>query len=147
MKMPTVGTLLEEKEKEGVISVPPRATILQGQEVMRQENISSVLVLSEDGELMGIVTERDITRKVELEGRTSSHLVSEIMTHENLATIRPTTSFSECLRLMDERKIRHLPVTEGGKAVGLISDRDVMRKILETDFFHQQLLMEGMVDE
>jgi signal-transduction protein with cAMP-binding, CBS, and nucleotidyltransferase domain len=87
-------------------------------------------VVMEGPRLVGIVSERDYTRKVALQGRNSKEtLVSDIMTTQVL-TVTPRTGTRECMRMMSERKIRHLPVVDQGTVLGMISIRDIMDDII-----------------
>ena len=108
--MQQVGTLLSEKGTE-VFSIAPGATVAEAVDLMAQKGIGSLLVMRQ-GDLCGIVTERDYARKVILEGRASSDTpVADIMTCEVVVT-SPEQSVQECMGLMTEHRIRHLPVLD-----------------------------------
>ena len=88
------------------------------------------LIVVDDGKLVGVVSERDYTRKVALQGKNSKETpVAEIMT-PNVITVSPTTGTRACMTLMSQKKIRHLPVVEGAKVLGMISIRDIMDDII-----------------
>ncbi|HYV91122.1 MAG TPA: CBS domain-containing protein [Chitinophagales bacterium] len=113
-----------------VISVSPQSSVLDALKVMAEKNVAGVLVM-EGEKLVGIFTERDYARKIILKGKTSAESkISEVMV-SNLITITPDNDISDCMRLMTNKTIRHLPVVENGKLVGLISIGDVVRTIIE----------------
>lgn len=126
--MKTVQQLLEGK-RHGVVSVRPETSVLDALRVMAEKEIGAVLVL--DGErLAGILSERDYARKVVLEGKSSKETpVSEIMTSK-LVCIRPDQSVEECMGIMTDKRIRHLPVLDHKKVVGIISIGDVVKEML-----------------
>jgi CBS domain-containing protein len=88
------------------------------------------MMVIDQGKLVGVFSERDYTRKIALAGRSSKDTrVSEIMT-ANVITVSPQTRTRECMSLMRNKKIRHLPVVEGDKVLGMISIRDIMNDII-----------------
>jgi CBS domain-containing protein len=98
-------------------------------QLMDEKNVGALPVL-EHGKLVGIVTERDYTRKVILRGKASKDTpVSDIMTRE-LLTVNPSSSITECMRIMSERHVRHLPVLDGTSLVGILSVGDVLNWIV-----------------
>jgi len=112
-----------------VFSIAPRATALSALEILAANDIGALLVFDGDA-LVGIVSERDYARKVELRGRNAAATtVGEIMTGE-VFTVTPGQSVDECLRLMKQHRIRHLPVVEGGRVVGVLSVRDIMAEVI-----------------
>lgn len=123
--MQIVRQVLEDKGFD-VWSVPPDATIYEALELMAEKNIGAVLVL--DGEeLAGIFSERDYARKVVLQGKASRETaVREGMTSQ-VVCVRPERSIEGCMALMTDKRIRHLPVLEGQRVVGVISIGDVVR--------------------
>lgn len=124
----TVRHLLDHKSS-GVSSIRPDASVLEALELMAREDISSVLV-TEGEELKGIFTERDYARKVILRGRNSRDtIVRELMTTQ-LITISPQNTIADCMSIMTDRHIRHLPVMDGGKVVGVVSIGDVVKSII-----------------
>ena len=108
-----------------VASIAPTASVLDALHLMEEKNIGSVVVL-EDGEYQGIVTERDYSRKVILKGKNSTDtLVSEIMSTD-LPRLAPQDTVDKCMELMSDKHIRYLPVFAEGKLAGIISMSDVV---------------------
>ena len=136
--MKTVQQLLESKRQK-VVSVAPDTTVLDTLKVMAEKEIGAVLVL--DGErLAGIFSERDYARKVVLQGKSSKDTpVGEIMT-EKLVCVSPEQTVDDCMGLMTDKRIRHLPVLEHKKVIGVISIGDVVKEMLsEKEFVIKQL--------
>lgn len=136
--MKTVSQLLQQKG-HNIWSIAPDATVYDALELMADKNIGAVLVM--DGEnLVGILSERDYARKVILKARFSRDtLVREIMT-EKVVCVRPDQSVEECMALMTAKRIRHLPVTEGSKVIGVISIGDAVKAVIsEQEFIIEQL--------
>jgi CBS domain-containing protein len=97
--------------------------------LLAQYGVGAIVVLDQ-GRLVGIFSERDYTRKVALEGKNSRTTpISEIMTR-NVITVSPSAGTHACMNLMSQNKIRHLPVVEGSKVVGMLSIRDLMDDII-----------------
>ena len=134
----TVNQLLNTKSDE-IFSVTPDAFVIDSIKMMDQKKVGALLVI-EKNKLAGIISERDYTRKVILKNRSSSKTkVSEIMT-SNLKTANPSQSLDECMVIMSHNHIRHLPVVEDGKAVGILSIMDVVKNIIsEQEFTIEQL--------
>jgi CBS domain-containing protein len=131
--MPTAHDILRFKGR-AVHSVRPADTVLSALKVMADNDIGAVLVLDGD-ELVGILTERDYARKVVLVGRSSKDSpVSAIMTPE-LVWVTPQRSVEECMELMTERRVRHLPVMDGRRVVGLISIGDLVKATIDEQEF------------
>jgi len=126
--MKLVQHLLDSKGQE-IISVTADASVLDAIKIMAERAIGSLLVMQGD-ELLGIVTERDYARKVIVKGRSSETTeVGEIMTAKVCtATINDTVN--SCMTVMTERRIRHLPVVDDGKVIGLISIGDLVQAII-----------------
>ena len=136
--MKTVRDLLNSKG-HAIWAVSPHDTVFDALRVMAEHNIGAVLVL-EGEELVGILSERDYARKVVLYGKTARTTpVHEIMT-PRVITVRPEHSIEECMALMTEHRIRHLPVMDKGKLIGVISIGDVVKAIIsEQEFVIGQL--------
>jgi CBS domain-containing protein len=114
-----------------VFSVSSNATVYEALELMGEKNIGALLII-DDEKLTGILSEKDYARKIILKGKTShDSLVSEIMT-PNPITISPNDHIDHCMEIMSEKHIRHLPVVENEKVVGMISIGDVVTQIITT---------------
>src|SRR4051794_29492861 len=123
-----VSAILAQKKDQAVWSIGPGATVFEAIESMSQKNVGALPVV-DDGRLVGIISERDYTRKVILKGKSSKEaLVREIMTGRVL-TVEPNARVTECMRMITEQRVRHLPVLDGGKLVGIISIGDVLKWI------------------
>jgi CBS domain-containing protein len=128
--MEKVGKILEKKGRE-VWSILPDAIVYRSLELMSEKGVGALMVIDDKGKVEGILTERDYARKVFLKGRSSKETyVKEIMTNE-LFAVNPTSTVEECMALMTEKRIRHLPVMDGDKLVGMISIGDVLKAIIE----------------
>jgi CBS domain-containing protein len=124
----TVGSILTHKGRE-VWSIDPGASVLQAIGLMAEKSIGAVLVIG-DGQLLGIMSERDYARKVILHSRSSSDtLVAEIMTSP-VIFVSPRETVEECMRLMTQKRIRHLPVVDQGSVIGIVSIGDLVRKVI-----------------
>ncbi len=136
--MKTVAELLRTKPAR-VIKVTPEVSVLEAIKILASENIGAAVVMVGD-RLAGIVSERDYTRKVILKGRSSETTrVEEIMT-ANVVVVSPRTKTRECMALMAEKSIRHLPVVDEGRVIGMVSIRDIVSDIIaDQDFTIEQL--------
>ena len=124
--MKTVAEILRVKPHAAVYSVSPDTTVLEAVKLLAEKGIGALLVL-EKGRLVGIVSERDYARKVELLQRSAfSAKVSEIMTSE-VITVGPRDSMQFCMQLMTDRHLRHLPVLAEGELIGLLSIGDLVK--------------------
>ncbi len=113
-----------------VFSVESSRMVFEAMQQMCDRNIGGLLVV-DDGQLLGIFTERDYARKLILKGKSSRETpIREIMT-SNLITVTPETSIDECMKLMSNKRIRHLPVLEDQQLVGMVSIGDLVKKIIE----------------
>ena len=127
--MRNVNQILENKGGR-VVAVPQEAPVLEVIRLMAEHHIGSVLVM-QGGQLVGIASERDYARKVILQGRSSSDTpVSQIMSSP-VVTVLPTDTAQTCMQLMTARKIRHLPVVEDGKVLGMVSIGDLVKAVIE----------------
>ena len=124
-----VRDILHRKGTE-LFTVTPDASVLDALKLMSEKNIGGVLIM--DGQfLKGIFTERDYARKIVLKGKNSADIkISEVMV-TGLITVSSESTTSECMKLMTDRTIRHLPVVDEGKLVGLISNGDVVKAVIE----------------
>ncbi len=126
----TVSALLHHKGSE-IWSVPPETTVFEAIKLMADKNIGALLVMS-GGQLSGVFSERDYTRKVALQGKSSRETrVREIISTE-VISVGLHHSVEECMKLMTEHRVRHLPVVEGEKVVGLISIGDLVNWTIST---------------
>ena len=126
----TVSALLHLKGSE-IWSVPPETTVYEAIKLMAEKNIGALLVMSGEN-LVGVFSERDYTRKVILQGKTSRETrVREICSAE-VISVGLHHSVEDCMKLMTERRTRHLPVVEADKVVGLISIGDLVNWIIST---------------
>jgi CBS domain-containing protein len=122
-----------------VVSVAPDTTVLTALRIMADRNIGAVVV-AENGVLKGILSERDYARKVEIRGLAAKDvLVRQIMT-ESVVTADPETTIDDCMRIMHVNKIRHLPVVHAGKAIGMLSARDVLEEEIREEHQHAEEL-------
>jgi CBS domain-containing protein len=127
--MYTVKSILESKGYT-TVSVDPEATVYDALKKMAGNNIGAVLVVKND-KVVGIFTERDYARKVVLMGKTSrDSKVGEMMT-DLVYAVRLTTTVNECMKLMNDHRVRHLPVVEDEKLLGIISIGDVVNKTIQ----------------
>ncbi|HEV2438011.1 MAG TPA: CBS domain-containing protein [Verrucomicrobiae bacterium] len=119
-----ISALLHHKDA-ALWSIAPEATVFEAIQLMADKNIGSLLVMSGD-RLVGVFTERDYTRKVALQGKRSKETqVREILSGK-IISVTPQHTVEECMRLMTENRVRHLPVLENGKAVGVVSIGDLV---------------------
>lgn len=136
--MKTVAQLLKQKP-EGVISIRPDAPVLDVLKLLADKDMGAVLVM--DGtRLLGIVSERDYTRKVELKGKSSNAtLASEIMTRD-VVCVTPGQTNEDCMALMTGKRLRHLPVIQNERVIGVLSIGDLVKDaISEQKFIIEQL--------
>ena len=136
--MKTVAELLRAKPAR-VVKVRPDQSVLDAIKVLAAEDVGAAIVMTGD-RLAGILSERDYTRKVILKGRASDTTrVEEIMT-PNVVVVSPRTRTRDCMALMSEKNIRHLPVVDEGRVVGMVSIRDIVSDIIaDQDFTIEQL--------
>ena len=126
--MKTVSQLLQAKGRE-VHSVAPDARVFDALKLMAERNVGALVVL-EGARLAGIFSERDYARKVILLGKSSHDIpVREIMTAK-VITVHPGQTVEECMELMTEKRIRHLPVLEGERLVGMLSIGDLVKEVI-----------------
>lgn len=131
--MINVRDLIRQKGSR-VYSVPPEANVLQALKVMAEKNTGAVLVMKGD-KVIGILSERDCVRKLDLEGKTAQGTrVEQIMTSDVLY-VEASQSLDECMAVMIDKNIRHLPVYENGILLGVISVRDVLKEVVDYQQF------------
>lgn len=133
-----VSDLLNSKG-HAVFSIEPGATVYDALEELAEKDIGALLVIDAET-LVGIFSERDYARRVELKGRSSKDTEVERVMTESPVCVRPDQSIDECMALMTERRIRHLPVIENNRVVGVISIGDVVKEVIaEQQFQIEQL--------
>lgn len=136
----TVSKLAEILDEKGgaVLEIDAGSSVLEAVQLMVENNVGSLLV-TVDGDVAGIVTERDYLRRVTLEGRTEEAPVREIMSSP-LVVATPETTVDECMAMMTDRRIRHIPVVDGEKVVGLVSIGDLVKFKSKLQSFEIQFL-------
>ncbi|MBP6613442.1 MAG: CBS domain-containing protein [Aquabacterium sp.] len=137
--MTTAADILKSKPNQAIFAIGPRASVYDALQLAADKGVGALLVM-EDERVIGIVTERDYARKVALLSRSSKDTaVSEIMTTA-VMYVHPKQTNAECMALMTDKRIRHLPVMDEGKLLGLISIGDLVKDIIsEQQFIIQQL--------
>ncbi len=139
--MTAVTEILKAKGSSGVsvFSIAPTATVLEALQMMADKGVGALLVM-EGESIAGILTERDYARKIALMGRTSVNTqVSDVMTR-NVMYVHPTQTSEECMALMTDKRLRHLPVVDNGRLIGLVSIGDLVKDIMsQQQFVIQQL--------
>jgi len=126
--MSTVEQFLDLNSRK-IWSLKPENRVIDSLFLMAEKNISCILIMNQE-HLAGIFSERDYARKVVIKGKNSNEtLLKEVVT-DNLITISPKTGLDECMQLMTDHRIRHLPIVDNNKVVGLISIGDVVREML-----------------
>jgi CBS domain-containing protein len=127
-----VGSVLRRKSGDRqLLSIGPDASVYEAIALMAENSIGALLVVS-NGELIGIMSERDYARKVVLQSRSSKDTrVEDIMTSP-VITVSPAHTVEECMRLMTDKRIRHLPVVDGASIAGIVSIGDLVRSVITT---------------
>ncbi len=129
MKIPLPVSMVLAEKGSMVASIGPDVTVFDAITVMAEKNIGALPVI-ENGRLAGMISERDYTRLVVLKGKSSKQTpVREIMS-QRLIVASPTHTIEECMRLMTEKHVRHLPVVEGDKMIGIVSIGDLVKWII-----------------
>lgn len=124
----TVTNLLREKDSR-IWSIKPDTTVFDAIEMMAEKNIGAVPVL-EGGKLLGILSERDYTRKVILRGKSSRKTAAREIMSPSPVVVGPEDTVEECMRLVTEKRVRHLPVVADGKLIGILSIGDLVKWII-----------------
>lgn len=137
--MKTVAQVLKAKPAQAVFTIPPATTVFEAIKLMSEKNIGALLVTDGD-KIVGIFTERDYARKIALKGHSSkSTPVGDIMS-ANVMYVQPTQTNEECMALMTDNRVRHLPVLDQGKLIGILSIGDLVKDIIcEQQFIIDQL--------
>jgi CBS domain-containing protein len=137
--MKSVAEILRSKPEQTVHTITPSASVFDAVKLMAEKSIGALLVM-EDQKIDGIITERDYARKIVLMGRSSKETpVRDVMTSP-VMYVRPDQTNEECMALMTDNRVRHLPVIDNGKLIGLISIGDLVKDIIsEQKFIIDQL--------
>ena len=142
--MKLVSELLKKRDMT-LWHARPDDTVFDALKLLSEHSVGALMVMDQ-GKLVGVISERDYTRKVALQGRSSKDTtVADIMTRDVLV-VSPTTRTGECMALMSQKKIRHLPVVDGDTVIAMLSIRDIMDDIIaEHEFTISQL--EGYINQ
>ncbi len=127
--MKTVSQLLQGKGG-GVLSVTPESSVFAALKLMAEKNIGALLVMNGDA-LRGIMSERDYARKVILLGKSSHELAVRDIMSDKVVSVTPKQTVDDCMGLMTGRRIRHLPVLDNGRVVGVLSIGDLVKAVIE----------------
>jgi CBS domain-containing protein len=127
--MLSVQQLLDQKPK-AIHSIGPDEPVLEAIRKMAEHHIGALLVMSGE-RLVGIVSERDYARKVVLLGRSSTETKVDSIMSAKVITVQPRQDAHDCMRLMTDKRIRHLPVVQGDRVVGVLSIGDLVRAVIE----------------
>jgi CBS domain-containing protein len=120
----TVDAVLQHKPAH-IWSVTPEATVFEAIELMAAKNIGALLVMK-DGHLLGVFSERDYTRKIALKGKSSKQTPVREVISTPIVSVAPGATVEECMRVMTENRVRHLPVLDGEKLLGVVSIGDLV---------------------
>ena len=138
--MKTVKQILQSKTRDiGILSISPDATVYDALKLMAEKDVGALMVMEAD-KLVGIISERDYARKVILHGKSSKEIrVSDIMTSK-IIYVNTAKTVDECMALMTDKRVRHLPVYEGDRLVGVVSIGDLVKEaISEREYIIKQL--------
>ena len=127
--MRNVSQIMERKGSQ-VVSVARQAPVLEAIRIKAEHHIGAVLVMDGD-QLLGILSERDYARKVILQGRSSHDTAVAVIMSSPVVCVGPHDSVAECMSIMTEKHIRHLPVIEGERVIGVISIGDLVKEMIE----------------
>ena len=126
--MISVRQLLEQKGR-AVFSIAPGAAVLEAIRMMAERHVGALLVMERDS-LSGIVSERDYARKVILMGRSSADTPVRDIMSAPVITVQPEATVQTCMQIMTERRVRHLPVVDSGRVVGMVSIGDLVKAVM-----------------
>ncbi len=137
--MTTAAEILRAKPDQSIYTIAPTASVYDALVMMSDKRVGALLVMADDA-VVGIITERDYARKIALMSRLSKETdVSEIMTSA-VMYVSPSQTSEECMALMTENRLRHLPVMDGGRLLGMVSIGDLVKGIIsEQKFIIEQL--------
>jgi CBS domain-containing protein len=135
-----IGTINEILNQKGgsVWSISPEAMVFDAIQMMNEKNVGALLV-TDKGKLVGIISERDYTRKVALKGKSSKQTAVKEILSDQLVHVSPAHTVEDCMRLMTDHRIRHLPVLENERIIGVVSIGDLVNWIIsaQTSTIHQ----------
>lgn len=138
--MMPISNILKSKPDQAVYTISPTATVYEALKQMAEKNVGALLVESND-KIIGIISERDYARKIILNDLSSSQTTVESVMTSPVIYITPSQTNEECMALMTNNRLRHLPVMQNGKLVGLISIGDIVKDIIsELKFSNDQLV-------
>ncbi len=126
----TVGEILSSKGSH-CYSVSPQTSVFEAIQMMADKNVGALLV-TENNKLIGIISERDYTRKVILKGKASKDTAVREILSGHVFSVTPAQTVEECMRIMTDQRIRHLPVLDGDKIAGVVSIGDLVNAIIST---------------
>lgn len=135
----TIVRQLLERKAPAIYAVEPQAPVLEAIRLMAELHVGALLVMSGDT-LAGIVSERDYARKVILKGRSSADTPVRDIMSSPVITVTPETSVQTCMQLMTEKRVRHLPVADGGRIVGMVSIGDLVKAVMAEQQQHIEQL-------
>jgi CBS domain-containing protein len=137
--MKTISQILNEKAKNEIISIEPNRPVIDALIIMAEYKIGALLVMQDD-KLVGIISERDYARDIILQGKSSKvSLIEDIMT-KDVITLDASDTYNKGLEIMTEKRIRHLPVLENKKVIGMVSLGDLAKETIT----HQKFLIEQL---
>jgi CBS domain-containing protein len=125
--MKTVAQMIKDKQNHDVHTIAPHITVLEALRTMAEHNVGALPIV-EDGQLVGVFSERDYARKVVLQGRSSVGTPVSAIMSSPVITTEPRQSIQACMTIMTERHLRHLPVVENGKLIGMLSIGDLVKE-------------------
>jgi CBS domain-containing protein len=132
--MKTVEQLLQGKRISGVYTIGSDSRVYEALCLMADKDVGALMV-TEAGRLVGVISERDYARKVILHGKSSHDIPVRDIMSGTVVTVRPEQTVDDCMALMTERRIRHLPVVDGGKLVGVLSIGDLVKETISQQQF------------
>lgn len=136
--MKTLQQLLDSKKHKEVISIPPHRPVFDALVILAEYEIGALVVLDGD-KLVGVFSERDYAREIVLQGKSSKTThINEVMT-ANVITAKLSDTVEQAMSVMTEKRVRHLPVLEGGKVVGVLSIGDLVKETIE---YQQRLIQQ-----
>lgn len=137
--MISVNRLLEGKKMNYIISLRPENTVIEALQVMSDKNVGAIMVMDGD-RLVGIFSERDYARKGIIQGRKAkSTPLTDVMIHD-VITVTPDMDIDDCMQLFINKFIRHLPVVDSGRVVGMLSIGDIVNAIIKEQMDHIKFL-------